>query len=206
MTIDTLKAHRDDPETLADVLRPEDIEFLIPLLNEQDDTVRYPAFLVLCARSKGQPDVYPYWDVFAGKLDSDNSFQRNIGATLLGLNVRWDEKKLFGSIFSRFMRQCSDEKPITARLTIQTIAGWAEYVPELLGETVAILTGIDIMSFRETMRKLVLTDIMEALLAIRAIRPSEVIDAYLTRALTGGLLDKKSVRQFESRIVNNRQG
>lgn len=200
MTIDTLKAHRDDPETLAALLSPEDIAFLIPLLNEQDDTVRYPAFLVLSARSKDQPDVYPYWNVFAEKLDSDNSFQRNIGATLVGLNVRWDEKRLFGTVFSRLMRQCTDEKPITARLTIQTIPGWAEYAPELLGETVAILTGINIMSFRETMRKLVLIDIMEALLAIRAVRPSEAIDVYLTRALTGGLLDKKSIKLFETRV------
>jgi hypothetical protein len=200
MTVEMLKAHRGAPETLTGQLGPGDIEWLVPLLAEKDDTVRYPAFLVLCARSRNHPDIYPFWDVFTEKLDDQNSFQRNIGATLLGLNVRWDSDRRFRDIFHRFMRLCTDEKPITARLTIQTISDWAEYVPELLEETVSILTAIDLGSFRETMRKLILTDIMNALLAVREVRPSAVADDYMLKVLTGSILDKKGIRQFEVRI------
>lgn len=185
---------------LAESLNDKDIEFLIPLLSEKDEEIRYPAFLVLCARSGVKPDVYPYWDVFAEKLDDINSFQRNIGATLLGLNVRWDFDKKFAGIFARFIRHFSDEKFITSRLVIQTVPEWAEYVPELLEDTVVALTSIDIISLKDTQRKLILTDIMNALLAIRKIRPSDAITGYMMQALTGGILDKKSARQFEAMI------
>ena len=201
MTLETLRAHRDDPETLAGLLSAEEIGQLVTLLSEKDDTVRYPAFLTLCARSRQHPDVSPYWDVFAEKLDDPNSYQRSIGAALLGLNVRWDGGVKFRQVFPRLMRQCSDEKPITARQTILTVPDWAEYAPELLEETVTSLTAIDLGGFRESMRKLVLTDIMNALLAIRELRPSAAIDAYLMKALTGGVLDKKSVREFSARMA-----
>jgi hypothetical protein len=201
MTIEILRVHKDDPETLAGQLSPEDIEQLVLLLSEKDDTVRYPAFLTLCARSRRYPDVYPFWDVFAEKLDDTNSYQRNIGAALIGLNVRWDGGGKFGEAFRRLMRQCTDEKPITARLTIQTVPDWVRYVPEYLEETVSRMTAIDLNSFRETMRKLILADIMNALLAIRELRPSAAIDDYLMKALTGGVLDRKSAREFAVRMI-----
>jgi hypothetical protein len=106
-----------------------------PLLTEKDAKVRYPAFLILCERSKTHPDAYPYWDVFAAKLGDENSFQRNIGASLIGYNVRWDTDKKFKDVFRRFTRLFTDEKPITARLVLQTIPTWAEHVPELLTDT-----------------------------------------------------------------------
>lgn len=200
MTIDTLKAHRRNPEELAATLSENDIAFLMPLLSEKDDDIRYPAYLTLCARSKTAPDVYPYWDVFVEKLDDENSYQRNIGATLLGLNVRWDGDKKFSSVFKRFIAHFTDEKFITSRLVIQTVPDWAKYVPELLADTAEALMGIDILSLKETQRKLILTDIMNALIAIRAVRPSDQITDYLMKALTGSVFDKKTVRQFESKL------
>ncbi len=200
MDVETLAAHRDNPAALAALLTPEDIAQLVPLLTEKDDKVRYPAFLILCERSKTHPDAYPYWDVFAAKLGDENSFQRNIGASLIGYNVRWDTDKKFKDVFRRFTRLFTDEKPITARLALQTIPTWAEYVPELLTDTVSILTALDLMAFSESMRKLILTDILNALIAIRTVRPSDTITDYLMNAMTGGLLDKKTKKQFEAMI------
>jgi hypothetical protein len=50
------------------------------------------------------------------------------------------------------------------------------------------------------MRKLILTDILNALIAIRTVRPSDTITDYLMNAMTGGLLDKKTKKQFEAMI------
>jgi hypothetical protein len=200
VTNEVLTAHRNNPAALAVNLTGEDIDYLVALLSEKDDELRYPAFLVLQERSKSFPDVYTYWDEFVSKLEDENSFQRNIGAVLIGYNVRWDEKKLFSGVYHRFMLQCVDEKPITARLTIQTIPNWAQYAQEYLAETVFILTGIDIKSFRETMQKLILIDIMNALIAIREVQQSDTINDYLMKAMTGGVLDKKSIKQFEKII------
>jgi hypothetical protein len=200
MDIAVLAAHRDDPAELAGLLTPEDIGWLIRLLDEKDDKIRYPAFLVLCERSKTHPDVYPFWDELAAKLDDENSYRRSIGAKLTALNVRWDREKKFGGVFRRYVRLFTDEKPITARLALQSVPDWTEYEPELLEETVSILTAVDLMSFRESMRKLILIDIMNALVAIRRVRPSDAVADYLMNAMTGGVLDKKTKKAIEEII------
>lgn len=38
------------------------------------------------------PDVYPFWDTFRAKLNSDNSYQRSIGIMLIAENTRWDTR------------------------------------------------------------------------------------------------------------------
>jgi hypothetical protein len=202
MDIQTLISQKDKDNILefAASLTNEYIEFLVPLLAEKNDEIRYPAFLVLCERSRMNADVYPYWDVFVSKLSHENSYQRNIGVTLIGANIRWDEKKKFARIFQSFMSLCNDEKFITSRLTIQTIPLWAKYVPELLDKTVKELITINVKSLKESQRKLILIDIINALIAIREIKPSDQITHYLIEAMTGGLLDKKSVKQLETQV------
>jgi hypothetical protein len=202
MDIDTLISQKNNLEEFASSLTKDYIKFLIPLLNEKNDEIRYLAFLVLCERSNTHPDVYPYWEEFVLKLSSENSYQRTIGATLIAANIRWDEKKKFTRIFQSFMSLCNDEKFVTSRLTIQTIPVWAKYVPELLDRVAEELIHINVKSLKESQRKLILLDIMSALMAIREIRPSDKITRYLIEAMTGGLLDKKSVKKLEPQITS----
>lgn len=200
MDIETLISQKNNLQEFAASLTKEYIKFLVPLLSEKNDEIRYAAFLVLCERSELQPDVYPYWDVFVNKLSDENSYQRTIGVTLIGANIKWDEKKKFARIFQSFMSLCNDEKFVTSRLTIQTIPVWAKYVPELLDRTVAELVNINGKNLKESQRKLILLDIINALIAIREIKPSDQITRYLIEAMTGGLLDKKSVKQLEPQM------
>lgn len=200
MDINALISQKNNLEEFASRLTQEYIKFLVPLLTEKNDEIRYLAFLVLCERSNTHPDIYPYWDVFVSKLSSENSYQRTIGATLIAANIRWDEKKKFARIFQSFMSLCNDEKFATSRLTIQTIPIWSKYAPELLDRTVDELVHINVRGLKETQRKLLLLDIINALITIRELQPSEKITKYLIEAMTGGLLDKKSVKKLEPQI------
>lgn len=202
MDIETLILQKDNVPEFAASLTQEYIKFLVPLLTEKNDEIRYLAFLVLCERSTTHTDVYPYWDVFVSKLSNENSYQRTIGATLIAANIQWDEKKKFARIFQSFMSLCNDETFVTSRLTIQTIPVWAKYVPELLDKTVEALVHINVRGMKETQRKLILLDIINALIAIREMKPSEQITQYLIEAMTGGLLDKKSVKKLEPQLSN----
>ncbi len=202
MDINTLIAQKNNLEDFAARLTQEYIEYLVPLLTEKNDEIRYLAFLVLCERSNTHPDIYPYWDVFVSKLSSENSYQRTIGATLIAANIKWDEKKKFARIFQSFMSLCNDEKFVTSRLTIQTIPVWAPYVPELLNKAADELIHINVKNLRESQRKLILMDIINALIVIREIKPSKKITKYLIEAMTGGLLDKKSIKKLEPQINN----
>ena len=200
MDINALISQKNNLEEFAASLTAEYINFLVPLLTEKNDEIRYLAFLVLCERSNNHPDIYPYWDVFVSMLSSENSYQRTIGATLIAANIRWDEKKKFARIFQTYMSLCNDEKFAASRLTIQTIPVWAKYAPELLDKVVDELVHINVRSLKESQRKLILLDIINALIAIRELKPSEKITKYLIEAMTGGLLDKKSVKKLEPQL------
>jgi hypothetical protein len=56
---------------------------------------------------------------------------------------------------------------------------------------------LDLTGIRETMRELVLMDILQILLLIRKNLPMKEIEAYVSNALTGGILDKKTKKQLE---------
>jgi hypothetical protein len=60
------------------------------------------------------------------------------------------------------------------------------------------LLSIDIASFKQTQQKLILTDIIAALIAIRELRPYQEIDNYLFAAMTGGMMDKKIEKQIKN--------
>lgn len=56
------------------------------------------------------------------------------------------------------------------------------------------------MTIKETMRKLVLTDILNILLMIKKYQSDDKIDEYILDALSGEILDKKAKKQIESMI------
>ena len=59
------------------------------------------------------------------------------------------------------------------------------------------LFQIDLNSLRETMRKLILLDIIGVLAEIQKIKRSADISDYFIKAMTGGILDKKTARKLE---------
>ncbi len=202
MHADVILTGRQDPDALASTLTAEDIAELIHLLSTKEDDLRYAAFLTLCARSDSFADVYPYWDVLAAKIGDPNSYQRSIGLMLIARNVKWDSEHRFDTFIEGFLSHCQDEKFITSRQVIQSIPLWVPYAQPHLGRTAQSLMRIDITAFKDTQRKLILLDILHALAAIRTIQSSGEIDAYMHNALTGGLLDKKSVREIQGLLSN----
>ena len=198
MDISILHTDKENMEGLADSLTKQDIENLIPILTEKNDDIRYRDFLLLQKRSSSSADVYPYWNVFVDKLDNENSYQRSIGIMLIAENIRWDHSKQFSAILDRYMSHCMDEKFVTSRQTIQSIIKWVQYTPELLPRVVTRLLSIDLATFKQTQQKLILTDIVAALIAIRELNPSQQIDDYLFAAMTGKRLDKKIEKQIQN--------
>ena len=93
-----------------------------------------------------------------------------------------------------------DDKPITVR---QCIQGLKKIVPckRHLNNTIADkLLALDIMSIKETMRKSVLSDILEVLIEIRKYTESPDIEQYIITALTGEILDKKTKKAVEEKL------
>ncbi|NLI53611.1 MAG: hypothetical protein GX417_04725 [Clostridiales bacterium] len=191
------------PETAAEyagMLAKDDIPALIERLASSEDKVRYPAFLLLRARSAAAPDVCPHWDALAEKLQSENSYQRSIGAMLLSANARWDDDGRMRRDLPHLLELLNDEKPITVRQCIQSLPDILSAQPALADEIAAALLRIDLMQIRESMRKLILSDLLEALIAVRSIAPEPAVDAYLFSALSGSILDEKTKKRLHARL------
>ena len=168
------------------------------LLREKDNDLRYSAFLLLQQRSKSHADVYPYWDSLCEKLGDENSYQRSLGVMLLAENVRWDEADRLDATAESYLARTSDEKFITSRQTIQSIAVWVALKPHLHPLIVSTLTHIDIAALKDTQQKLILFDILGILAQIHKQTGNETAVDFIARALTGGVLDAKSVKAIQS--------
>lgn len=184
----------------ASALCAEDIPYLVARLDSAEDKIRYPAFLLLRARSAVSADVYPFWAVFAGKLDSENSYQRSLGAMLLAANARHDAPGKLHATLPHILMLLSDEKPITVRQCAQALLDLINAQPEYVGEISDAILAVDLLSYKDTMRKLILVDFIEVLLLARSIHPSEAIEQYLFSALSGSILDEKSKKQIRGRM------
>lgn len=190
-------ANEDHLAQAAAALNEADIAQLVDRLSLKENDVRYQALLLLKERSRQNDDVYPYWDVFEKKLRDKNSFQRSIGALLLAENVRWDNGKKTEAAIDSYLTLLYDEKPITIRQSIQALIEILPYRPELHEKIANALMAVDLMKIKETMRKLVLGDIIEILLLIRDKERNEAIESYMLKLLTGEILDKKTRKQLE---------
>lgn len=149
-------------------------------------------------------DVYSFWETFWNKLKSDNSYQRSIGLMLIAENVRWDEQNRMEDTMDEYLELLNDEKPITIRQCIQSLGKVAQFKPNLNEKIVECLTSFDIMSVKETMRKSILLDIINLLLAIRKELKTDKAENFIFNALTGEILDKKSKKQVEVELERQR--
>lgn len=192
-----LALEKNDLPKVAETLAEEEIHLLVGLLSEKDNELRYQALLLLQNRSSLANDVYPYWDQFREKLKSPNSYQRSIGLMLIAFNTRWDTENKMEATIDDYLALLNDEKPITVRQCIQALSHVLPYKPHLLPIITKNLMAVDLSAIKETMRKLVLIDILNILLEIRKVQTTDEIESYISNALTGNILDKKAKKQVE---------
>ena len=198
VTLDALMAiPKEDIPGTAEALGETDIAALVELLNEKADAPRYQALLLLTSRSERHPDVLPHWPRFVEKLTSENSYQRSIGIMLLAANARWAKASNVGEYLPLCLRLIGDEKPITARQAISALAQIALAQPACAMPVARAFAEHDVLSVRESMRKSILLDICRALVKLRRLPGIQnIVDARLTDALSGEILDRASKKEI----------
>jgi hypothetical protein len=168
MNIDELKTlAKNEIPTLSKNLNTTDIHFLIQILNEKDDTVRYNAFQLLQSNSREFPLVYEYWSDLEKKLESPNSYQRSIGIMLIAENVKGDKDDRFSKTIIKYLSCCNDEKFITARQAIQGLEVILKATDKFDDEIKQSLTNLQLSQYKENQQKLVNKDITKILNIIK---------------------------------------
>jgi hypothetical protein len=164
LNIDSLKTvPKDQVQVLSKTLTTTDIRFLVEVLSEKDDKLRYTAFLLLQSNSRIFPFVYDHWGELENKLDSDNSYQRSLGIMLIAENVRWDKEDKFSKTIGKYLRCCSDEKFITARQTVQGLETVLKATGKFNDEIRNYLTNLQLSQYKENQQKLLTKDISNVL-------------------------------------------
>ncbi len=85
---------------------------IFELLFDKDNNVAYKALQELQKESIETEYVYPYMDRLSNMLDSDNSYVRTRGLTLIVYSAKWDK---IDEIIDNYLKHITDIKPITAR-------------------------------------------------------------------------------------------
>ncbi len=193
-----------NPENAAQfvtALTCEDIPSLVARLDSSEDKIRYPALLLLRERSAVAADVYPFWDVLDGKLTNANSYQRSIGCMLLAVNARHDAEGRMEKTLPRYLSLLTDSKPITVRQCAQALPEILRAKPELAQEIARAILQVDLLPFKDTMRRLILVDFLEVLVMVRSLQPSEALEQYFFSVLSGSILDEKAKKQLRSALA-----
>ncbi len=143
------------------------IEEIFELLFDKNDKTAYKALQELQKESEETNDVYPYMDRLSDMLESDNSYIRTRGLTLIAYNARWDKDNKIDEIMDEYLKHITDVKPITARQCIKLLPVIAKDKPELKEDILSALHRADVSFYEDSMRPLVYKDIQKALKEIQ---------------------------------------
>ena len=133
------------------------------LLFDKNNNVAYKALQELQKESIETDCVYPYMDRLSGMLDSDNSYIRTRGLTLIAYNAKWDKDYKIDEIIDNYLKHITDIKPITARQCIKLLPIIAKDKPELRNDILSALHKANICIYDDSMQTLVYKDIPKAL-------------------------------------------
>lgn len=132
-------------------------------LLDKNNNVAYKALQLLQKESEERNCVYPYMHRLSDMLDSENSYIRTRGLTLLAYNAKWDKDNKIDEIIDKYLKHITDIKPITARQCIKLLPIIAEYKPELKNDILSALHKANISIYGDSMQSLVHKDIQKAL-------------------------------------------
>ena len=137
------------------------------LLFDKNNNVAYKAFQELQKESEETDCFYPFIDRLSDMLDSDNSYIRTRGLTLLAYNAKWDKEYKVDEIIDEYLKHITDVKPITARQCIKLLPIIAKHKPELKNDILSALNKANISIYDYSMQPLVYKDIQKALKEIK---------------------------------------
>ena len=137
------------------------------LLLVKNNNVAYKALQLLQKESEERNYVYPYMGRLSDMLDSDNSYIRTRGLTLLAYNAKWDKDNKIDEIIDKYLKHITDIKPITARQCIKLLPIIAKHKPELKNDILSALHNADISIYEDSMQTLIYKDIQKALKVIQ---------------------------------------
>lgn len=134
---------------------------VIAKLTYKDDKAACAYANRIIEESKMSNQWFPYMNEIANLLDHPKSLVRNRALTILANLLKWDEKNIFKKILPSYLSHIQDEKPITVRICIQSLAIIGTTKPQYQKEILNKLENIDLSKYKDSMAPLIQKDILE---------------------------------------------
>lgn len=155
-----------EPANLYDVVQPalknaELRDYLVEGSFAKNETFRYNSVRVIYRAIEACPDLfYPYWDRFAGMMDSPNGFHRSIAAQVIALLTAADTDRKLDPIVAHYLGLLNDPKVMVTHYFLETIGQIYRARPDLQKEIIACLLNIDKTGHLPERRDLLKADII----------------------------------------------
>lgn len=111
--------------------------------------------------SRESEEWYDYFQDFVPLLRHPKSLVRNRALTILASNAQWDTENRFDQLLPEYLSHITDEKPITARVCIQTLPELAQAKPQYIPAILRTLKEAELSKYKDSMRPLIEKDIQE---------------------------------------------
>ncbi|MEY8428178.1 SufBD protein [Lachnospiraceae bacterium 46-15] len=142
------------------------VEDNFTLLFDKNNNTAYKALQALQKECEKSDRVYCYMDKLADMIDSDNSYIRTRGLTLIAYNAKWDKDNKIDEIIDEYLKHIEDVKSITARQCVKLLPMIAKNKLELKYDIVSALQKADMSIYADSMQSLVYKDIQNSLAEI----------------------------------------
>lgn len=136
-------------------------ETVIANLTSKNDNFSCAFADKIIAENQETDEWYEYFDAFGALLDHPKSLVRNRALHILAANAQWDEEKRFDAVLPAFLVHITDDKPITARQCIKSLAQVGKAQPQYIPAILSALHDADLSKYKDSMRPLIEKDITE---------------------------------------------
>ena len=136
-------------------------ETMLAALTGKNDKYACELTEKIIKESRESEEWYDYFQDFVPLLRHPKSLVRNRALTILASNAQWDTENRFDQLLSEYLSHITDEKPITARVCIQTLPELAQAKPQYIPVILRTLEEAELSKYRDSMRPLIEKDIQE---------------------------------------------
>ena len=143
-------------------------ECIISELTSKNDKYACALADKIILESQDTDDWYECFDDFATLLSHPKSFVRNRAFYILAANAQWDDENRFDNYITEFLSHITDEKPVSARQCIKSLAQIGQAKPKYIPLILTALHNADLSKYKDSMRPLIEKDIAEAEMLLSA--------------------------------------
>ncbi len=136
-------------------------ETMLAALTGKNDKYACELTEKIIKESRESEEWYDYFQDFVPLLRHPKSLVRNRALTILASNAQWDTENRFDQLLPEYLSHITDEKPITARVCIQTLPELAQAKPQYIPVILRTLEEAELSKYKDSMRPLIEKDIQE---------------------------------------------